>query len=175
MKTKKAEVFGMSFSMIFSILLIVFFIVVAFIGFRSFFKWQKNSQIAMFVDDIEFRVDEVWKSDLGASINFNSVLPSEIKYVCFMNLRNDSFGANAKEEEIFNEMKSKLAIRKIKVEDNIYFYYTGVELELNSKASKELKYINLQTKNPICVKIINNKFSIKLEKNTYSPLVNIIV
>ena len=45
MKTKKAEIFGMSFSMIFSIILIVAFIAAASIGIKALITYQKNIEM----------------------------------------------------------------------------------------------------------------------------------
>lgn len=172
MKNKRAEIFGMSFSMIFSIILIVFFIIVAFVGFKYFFKWQKCNELTMFVNDFEFRIEEVWKSDLGASINFSSTLPSEIEYVCIMNLKNQTISATNKEQDLFNIMKSSLYGKSIN--DNLYFYSPDSPLCVKSKNSKDIKYINLQQKNPICIKVINKKFFVKIEKDNQTPLINII-
>ena len=61
-KGKKAEVFGMSFGMIFSIILIAFFIVIAFIGIRYILNWQKQTQIGLFLRDLQEEVNDAWNS-----------------------------------------------------------------------------------------------------------------
>ena len=53
-KNKKAQgVFGLSFSVIFSIFLIIFFVIIAFIVIKSFLGTQKCAQVALFKDDFQ--------------------------------------------------------------------------------------------------------------------------
>lgn len=79
---KGQEVLGMSFGMIFSILLIVFFIVVAFIVVRSFLNTQKCVQVGNFITDFKEEVKKAFNSD-KEEILFTGRLSSDIKNVCF--------------------------------------------------------------------------------------------
>ena len=100
MKNKRGEgVFGLSFSMIFSIILIIFFIIVAFIAIRAFLNMQKTMQISSFFDELQYNVDVAWNSD-SSDFVFNYTLPSGVEYVCFVNLTEKTKNPNSYEEAI---------------------------------------------------------------------------
>ena len=76
-KSKKAQIFGMSFQMIFSILLIIFFIATAFIAIKFFLGIQTKSQVGFFLNDLQGELDKAWERQEG-SFYFNGSLPSGI-------------------------------------------------------------------------------------------------
>src|SRR3989344_4168341 len=76
---------GISFGVIFSIILIVFFILIAGIVINSFLGSQKCAQVGIFVDNFGSEIEKSWSSPKVNSI-FNGKLPSGIEYVCFMDL-----------------------------------------------------------------------------------------
>lgn len=157
LNTKKAEgVFGMSFGMIFSIILIVFFFAAAFLGIRTFLNWQKCAQIGMFFDDIQNRVDEAWNSP-SASYRFNATLPTSIKNVCLINITGNTVNANNIEKAIFNYLKTGY----LDPTKNFYLYAPEANLCMNWKNLKHISYAN---KNPQCFSVINGLVSIKIER-----------
>jgi hypothetical protein len=79
---KAQEVLGMSFGMIFSIILIVFFIVVAFIAINAFLKTQRCTQIGIFITDFKDEVKKAFNSPKEDFV-FTRTLPSNLKQVCF--------------------------------------------------------------------------------------------
>lgn len=85
MKNKKADVMGLSFTTLFSIILIIIFIAVAFYAINAFLNSQKCAQIGMFVDDIKGEVDNAWGGSMTDS-EFRGKLPSDIKYACIADL-----------------------------------------------------------------------------------------
>jgi len=156
LKNRKAEVFGMSFSMIFAIIMIVFFIVVAFIGIRFFLGWQKNAQIISFVQNLEAKINEVWNPGIEVSTSYSGVLPSGIEWVCFVNWNlNITSNANDLEKGVISEIKSK----GINFRDNFYLYAPSTNLDFKSK---ELKHLDLSNHNPVCIKVVNQKVKIGL-------------
>ncbi len=83
-----------SFGMIFSIILIILFIFVAFYAITKFLDLQKTVQISKFYDNLQSDIDKIWKSSQGSQ-EIVYTLPSKIKAVCFVdsdyeNLRFDS-------------------------------------------------------------------------------------
>ena len=91
-KNKKGqEVLGLSFGIIFSIILIVFFIVIAGIVIKSFLGAQDCARLGIFIDRLEKDVDKSWNSP-SDSHTFKGDLPSKIDYICFGNLTEASKG-----------------------------------------------------------------------------------
>jgi len=162
--SKRAEgVFGMSFGMIFSIILIVIFIIVGFIAIRSFLNFQKTSQMNMFANDLQSDIDEAWNAG-ESSIVFKGNLPPGVEYVCFINWKNATLGANNIEKAVYQDIK----LGGITASDNFYFYAPTKNYVLKSK---QIKHIDFSNKNPICAKVINNQVSIRIVKTFENPLV----
>ena len=72
----------MSFGMIFSIILIIIFLAIAFYGIKMFLGMQQDMQIKQFENDLQGHVDKMWKSTKGSQEQ-EYVLPKKIKQVCF--------------------------------------------------------------------------------------------
>ena len=75
---------AMSFGMIFSIILIVVFLVFAFYGIKKFLDLQKEVQIKSFVNDLQNDVERMQKSFDGVQER-NYVVPQKVEKVCFVN------------------------------------------------------------------------------------------
>ncbi len=78
---KKAQM-KLSFGMIFSIILIIIFVALAFYVIYKFVGIQKNAEIGIFVDNLQGEVDKMWKSSKGSK-ELEHALPSKITDVCF--------------------------------------------------------------------------------------------
>ena len=72
----------LSFGMIFSIILIIFFIAFAFYAIQKFLGLQDTIKIEKFADDLQRDVDTVWQSS-QASQEFEYFIPKKIEAVCF--------------------------------------------------------------------------------------------
>jgi len=73
---------SLSFGMIFSIILIIVFLIFAFYAIKTFLGIQNTAQIKKFTNDLQTDIDRVWKST-ESSEEMEYILPSKIKYVCF--------------------------------------------------------------------------------------------
>jgi len=163
-KSKRSEgVFGMSFGMIFSIILIVVFMVVAFLGIRSFLNFQKTAQLKIFADDLQRDIDEAWNAGESMTI-YKGNLPIGVQYVCFINWKNSTMNANTFEANIYREIQ----LGGISASENFYFYSPGKDFAIKSK---QMKHIDLSSKNPICIRAIDGKASVKITKTFDNPLV----
>jgi len=82
------EIMGMSFGVIFSIFLIVIFIVFAFIAIKHFLGLRDCSEVGMFYDELQKEVTGAWSSSYkDNSANPMKInVPSGIKTICFGNL-----------------------------------------------------------------------------------------
>jgi len=74
----------LSFGMIFSIILIIVFLVVAFYAIQKFLVLQKDIVYKQFIEDLNADVYEKWKSTQGSEIITYKV-PSSIESICFTN------------------------------------------------------------------------------------------
>src|SRR3989344_4039358 len=93
--------FEMSFGMIFSIILIVAFIIVAFVVINSFFGVQCSAEEGIFIKDLQNEVDRVWRG-AGAETNYNGKISGcKIERVCFWDSESQSKGKYASLENEF--------------------------------------------------------------------------
>ncbi len=82
-KNRKGEL-NLSFGMIFSIILIIAFIVFAFYAIKKFLDFQDTINIEKFKDDLQADIDNLWRSSDGSQeVEYN--LPRKITAVCFEN------------------------------------------------------------------------------------------
>lgn len=79
---KKAQVMGLSFQAIFSIILIVVFIFAAGIVARVLIKNVEHGRIVSFEQELKSEAEKMW-SATSAKKTLILDLPSKIKYVCF--------------------------------------------------------------------------------------------
>ena len=158
---KAQQMMSMPFGMIFSIILIIVFLVVAFMVIRHFLGLQKCSEIALFAKDLQDTVDKVWKSSTSTE-NFAVKLPGSLDEVCFVDFTKVT---NNK----YSEVKSRYSFYK----PNFFFYPTSSACEMPYLT---IKYINAtqatENTNPLCIK--NDGFGkIRISKEFYDSLVRI--
>jgi hypothetical protein len=77
---------GLPFGMMFSIFLIVVFIVIAFIAVNHFLTIGECSGVGMFYDELQEAVDDSWNSQESLGVDFDINLPDGVKTICFANL-----------------------------------------------------------------------------------------
>jgi len=166
MKNKRGQhIFGISFGTIFSVILIVFFIVIAFIVIKSFLNTQKCARIGIFVDNFENEVKDAWNSQ-SSSFKSSGTLPSNIDYVCFANLSADFNGDNFDIENEIGLYQGQNA--------NLFFY--------PKKNTCNMPYHNIghlnigkitDLKNPYCIAVDDGKIIINIEKGFNDALVSL--
>lgn len=77
----------LSFGMIFSIILIIFFIAFAFFGIKRFLEIQGVAQVEKFKSDLQEDVNKMWKSTQGSQeVEYD--IQRNIEGVCFFNSQN---------------------------------------------------------------------------------------
>jgi len=94
----KRSQFQLSFSMIFSIILILAFIGVAIYALVWFINLNRCSQTGLFKNDFQNKIDTVWNSPEALDVfpgidkGLTSVLPSTIQYICFVDFNSPASG-----------------------------------------------------------------------------------
>lgn len=84
MQGKKAQVMGLSFQAIFSIILIIVFIAAAGIVARTLLRNVENAQILQFKHDLSAEVEGIWGGVSFVETSIKLSLPAKIDYVCFI-------------------------------------------------------------------------------------------
>ena len=112
--TKRGQL-NLSFGMIFSIILIIIFIIFAFYAIQKFLSWQNSAQIGKFKNDLQSDIDRIWQSSKGSQEK-EYFLPTKIKYVCFADYEiND--GARGNNRNFYDELELVYY-----GEENMFFY-----------------------------------------------------
>ena len=166
--SKKSQgTFDISFGMIFSILLIIFFVVVAFIAIKAFLDTKSCAQIGIFYSDFQDDVDKAWNSQ-KSDFEFKGNLPSGLDYVCFANLDKSVKGSD-EEKKVYTEIS-------IYREANANMFFYPREKACNMPYQKA-KHIDLnkttESKNPYCISVKDGSVTIKISKDFNEALVKL--
>ena len=168
-RVKKSQgIMGLPFSVIFSIILIVFFIITAIIAIKLFWNpagcgFSEQAQEATFKQDLQNAVDDAWYSDRSSS-DFKINLPGQIEKVCFLDINKAEKGKNS---ELYDSL-----ILYSQNKNNFYLYPANKACEGFRGLIIEHVNISETTKqeNPLC---FENSGSLKIEKGFYDSLVKI--
>ena len=165
-KSKRSqETLGISFGVIFSIILIVFFIVVAGIVIKSFLDTKKCAELGIFIDRFDNEVKKTWNSQ-SFSGEFEGNLPGSIDYVCFGNLSNSIKGKYETQGYDISLYEGRIA--------NTFFYPTNKACEMPFRQIDHLDIEKItKTNNPNCISVVNNKIRVNIEKDLNDRFVNI--
>ena len=157
MKKNAQQTMGLPFSLIFSIMLIVVFIVVAFVGIKMFLNFNESAKLGLFYDDLQKEVDAVWQSS-KTETTFKPILPSGITHVCFANL-----SATITNQEAYNE---------IIYQDFEHNTFLLPQSKAGNLQSNNIEHLNLsqitKIKNPYCIEATR---SLILKKGFYDKFV----
>lgn len=163
---KKKGQFQLSFGVIFSIILIIFFVVMAIYVIIKIIGIQCTIQGGKFKDDFQREVNRIWASDVGEDSYRDYMLGTIgkncLEYVCFYN------GGQLK--GIFKEQYDE--IKDFYIEgNNLYFY------PVKKSGAMSFKIDNLNNENfksnPFCFKVEKNRVRISLKKSESDALVSL--
>ena len=166
-KSKRSqEIFGLSFGMIFAMVLIVFFVVMAIIVIISFLNMQKCAKIGIFIKDLNEKIENAWNQG-DATFEFKGFLPTEIQYACFVNLT---------EGEPIRGRNSNIGtvLKTYSKKNNFYFYPPKQSCDL---AGQKILHIDIpsitESENPYCIKNDRGKVSMNINMGDNGPFVMI--
>jgi hypothetical protein len=157
---KKGQ-FQIGFGMIFSVILIVAFIVVAFIGINWFLGLRCSIEEGLFKDDFQKEVNRIWQGAGEDKVFTGSISGCKVEKICFWDYNRDSSGQDI---NFINDFR--------RVGDNNLFFYPRKESNLDSVL---LQHIDMEAlvNNPTCFGEENGKFNIRLEKDLGDSLVRV--
>lgn len=166
-RVNKAGQINLSFGMIFSIILIVVFIVFAFYAIGKFLDIQKSAKTAQFIQSLETDVDKMWRSSQGSQ-EVEYSLPSSVEHICFADF--DSPVVPQSKKEIYDEF------RFVYFEDeNMFFYPVGSSGGLDSTKITNIDVVGItNNENPYCIPTENGKVKLTIRKGLDETLVTII-
>ena len=158
---KKADgAIGMSFNWMFALILIVIFIFTAIYGINYFLNIGKCSQVGLFYDELQQKVDEAYQSS-SSDFELEVNLPG-VTHICFANLSERITGSNTLYEQIelysFYDMNTFL----VPSEKTCDMPYKSIKhLDMNRTTS---------IKNPFCVDVTEGG-TIRIVKGYYDRAV----
>jgi len=165
MNSRGQETLGIGFGVIFSIILIVFFLVVAGIVIKSFLDTKKCAELGIFKDRFESEIKKTWNSQTYKG-PFNANLPGSIEYVCFSNLSRTITGA-------FEEEGYDIALYEGR-RANTFFYPTNKACEMPFSQTNHLDVEKItKIHNPNCVPVIKGKIVLEIEKGLNDRFVSV--
>ncbi len=151
----------LSFGMIFSIILIIVFLVFAFFAIKKFLETQEDVKVGQFKNKLEFDVDKMWRSSQGSKEE-EYVIPSSIDLVCFMDFNSQKRGSY---QGLYDDL-----ILMYQNQENLFFYPKGFP-------SLKINHIDIGnmtlTNNPYCIETADGKINLVLEKDFGEVLVEI--
>jgi len=162
---KKRGQIKLSFGMIFSIILIIIFIVFAFYAIQKFLSIKDSVEIGKFVNDLQDDVNKMWTSSQGSQEE-EYFIPSKVEQVCFIDYNSASRGEDS---EIYRSLKQVSYGN-----ENIFFYPLGSGKGLDATRIEHLDIEKITSeKNPYCIESKKGKIKILISKNFDEDLVRI--
>lgn len=163
---KKRASIEISFGVIFSIILIIAFIAIAFYVIKNFMNTAECTQVGAFKEDLQGKIDSAFSSSEYSKVE-SMGLNKNIRFVCFAD---KSKGEKGTWKEYYNELV------KYSYGDKNMFFYPAKSV-CSGLQSVKLEHLNItkitSSNNPYCVENINGKIQLKLTKSFYDSLVSI--
>ena len=160
---KKRGQLEISFSMIFSIIIIIAIIGVAIYVITFFLGIDKCGEAGFFYSDLQNEINKAWKSQSYKN-NFEVKLPSDIKHVCFGELNE-----NAKDSKS-QEIKEKIELSIYASDTANVFLSPSEEACDGDLANNKIENVNID--GFYCLEN-RNKLKLNLEKNIKDSLVKL--
>ena len=162
---RKRGQFQIAFGMIFSIILIVAFIVVAIIAINTFLGVSCSIETGSFINDLDNEINRIYKGAGESTTKEFKINGCDFEYVCFYDVDND---ANGQYENFVSDFS---IFTGDEGDHNLYFY---PRKKAGKVKSTRIEHVNMElSSNPTCFQKINSVVSIRLSKNTNEALVSI--
>lgn len=151
-----------SFGMIFSIILIIVVIAVAFYVIRFFLGISNCGEVGSFYKDLQDRVDKAYAGGKTQDV-FEAGIPNGIEYVCFGELTQQS---RTEDRVIIQSFKDNLLVEN----QNVFLYPTNKACDGNLAYNK-IEHVKMQEF--FCKKVESGKIGVKVAKTSTEALVTL--
>jgi len=158
---KKRGQLEISFGMIFSIIIVIALVATSFYVITYFLNLSKCTQIGLFYQDFDDRVDKAWAAD-NVQTTFSSSLPGGIESVCLGNLTQTSDDYET-EKESFGQYYRHSS-------NNVFLYPTG---KACGREGGSFNLKNARTDGFFCVPVTGGEVSVDLVKSSFDALVRL--
>ncbi len=146
-----------SFSMLFSIILIIAFLAVAIYAIKFFLDQKKCAEQGIFKQDLQEEINRAWSSD-ESSFVFSHTLSKSLDYVCFINSKEGARGNT----ELYND------VLKYGLTPETNMFYWPLRKACKDARVFSLEHIDIEKitekENPYCIEVVEGKVKIKIEK-----------
>jgi uncharacterized membrane protein len=160
MEKKAQQTMGLPFGVIFSLMLIIAFIIIAIIAVNYFLDTKNQVLVLSFYDDLQQEVKKALFSQQSEK-DFKISLPSKINSFCVINFSNEIKGKN---EELFKSVKGVYS-----EENNVFLY--PIE-NVGDNPFYRIDYLNIEKmtleNNPEC---FDTKKTLNIKKEFYDKSV----
>lgn len=153
--------FQISFGMIFSIIVIIAILGVAFYVLKNFLQTSQCAEIGLFYEGLKDHVDKAWQSTFHKDA-FRGTLPRGIEFVCFGT-------AEQTPQREDRDLHRELTLRA-RDEENVFLAPREKACDA-SLASFSLKHA--KTEEFFCVPVIDHEIEIKTKKESVDALVTV--
>ena len=165
MENKRGQTaFGLSYGMIFGIMLIVALLAVAFYAITYFLGMNNCLQTGTFFSDLQDEIDRAWTSGKHAGTFVGTLPESEVTNVCFGTL--DTIQASSQDLIIQDELKNNVPPANM----NIFMFPPDESCD-GDLYYLELKHVKIAKF--FCVPVQNGKVQIRLNKGSKESLVTV--
>jgi len=169
---RSQESIGMSFNMIFSIILIIFFLVAAFVAIKYFLGMQKEMQLRTYFESFQGKISEIGSSAgiVGNEYVFEKNAPSGTLGLCYLDFNLPSSTTySGVDGPKCTEIKRQLGTKQA----NFAFYSSSYDKIMKRAGYKMITGINIESlpssADPYCYCITKNalgKIRIKISTTT---------
>lgn len=150
--------FELSFSMIFSIIVIVAIIGIAFYVINYFLDLGECTEVSMFYRDFQQKIDSAWNSEITRD-EFVGSLPGGIESVCLGNLSRGGSGEEYEEMRAYERFNF-----------NIFLFPGRKSCEM---ARSRINHLDTADIGLTCFPVENGEVRIGIEKGSFDSLVKI--
>ncbi len=154
MKKRGQSVFGMPFSVIFSIIIIIAILVTAFFVIKWFLGFQRCSQAGLFFRDLETAVKDAYNAP-SANKQFARTLPGSVEKICLADVE---MQGETEEEE-----KMLLHFKRYGESDSNVFLYPSENICYDARSAK-INYLEMPTE-MYCFDVNQGKIEMQIIRN----------
>jgi len=149
--SRKRGQLQLSFSIIFSIILIIAFVGIAIYAIMTFLSWGNCGQIGIYYSGLQGRVNTIWNEGGIANTLFADRVPAGVEKVCFGNLSQGA-AQRSREEQLFFQ-------KYIRYGGNIFIYPPSKACD-QALATKTLEHARMDEF--FCVPVQSGKIEVRL-------------